>query len=85
MIKSLFAAAALAGMALSTAATAEPNDPVAATPPAANESAPTAAPKAEQKYCIVETLTGSRIRQKTCKTRGEWMKENSFDPLAPQG
>lgn len=84
MIKSLFAAAALAGLALSTAATAaDAKDRVAANAPAADAGAPTAAPaKAEPKYCLVDTVTGSRIPAKVCKTRSEWKKQG-FDPLNP--
>jgi hypothetical protein len=80
MIKSLFAAAALAGLALSTAATAaDAKDPVAAADPA---PAIAATPKAEPKYCVVDTLTGSRVPTKVCKTRSEWKKQG-FDPLNP--
>jgi len=43
-----------------------------------------AEPKPEQKtYCIVDTVTGSRIPQKICKTREAWMREDGFDPLNP--
>jgi hypothetical protein len=80
MIKSLFAAAALAGLAFSTAATAK--DPVAPGAPAA-EATPAAAPaKAEPKYCIVDTISGSRMPTKVCKTRSEWKKQG-VDPLNP--
>ncbi|TPG54967.1 hypothetical protein [Sphingomonas glacialis] len=33
------------------------------------------------RYCIVETITGSRIPHKTCRTRAQWIDEG-FDPLA---
>ncbi|WP_394653042.1 hypothetical protein [uncultured Sphingomonas sp.] len=41
-------------------------------------------PKTVQKptlYCIRDTVTGSRIPRKSCKTRVEWMAQG-FDPLA---
>ena len=33
------------------------------------------------KYCVVDTLVGSHIPQKTCLTRKEWLAQG-FDPLA---
>ncbi len=82
MIKFPFAAAALAGLAFSTAATvADAKDPVIA-----NAVAPDAvAPSPERRYCVITTPTGTRIPKKTCKTRIEWQKEDGFDPLNPQG
>jgi hypothetical protein len=44
---------------------------------------PTAAPSPQTKYCIVDTVTGSRIAIKVCKTRDAWMREDGFDPLKP--
>ncbi len=44
---------------------------------------PTAAPSPQTKYCVVDTVTGSRIAQKICKTRDAWMREDGFDPLNP--
>jgi hypothetical protein len=84
MIKSLFAATALAGLALSTAATAaDAKDRIAGSAPVADAAAPAAAPaRAEPRYCIVDTVTGSRIPTKVCKTRSEWKKQG-FDPLNP--
>jgi hypothetical protein len=38
-------------------------------------------PKAEQRFCVVSDVTGSRIAHKVCKTRKEWLAED-FDPLA---
>jgi hypothetical protein len=56
--------------------------------PAANAAlqanvTPTAAPSPQTKYCIVDTITGSRITKKVCKTRDAWMHEDGFDPLNP--
>lgn len=39
-----------------------------------------AAPSPERRYCVVDTLTGSRVQHKVCKTRKEWLDEG-FDPL----
>lgn len=33
-----------------------------------------------QRYCVVNTPTGSHIQRKTCKTRPDWLAEG-FDPL----
>lgn len=83
MIKFLtFAATALTGLALSSGAIAGmPKDVPApeATAPATDTAAQPAAK--EQKYCVRDTTTGSRIPLKVCKTRKEW-KAEGFDPLA---
>ena len=57
--------------------------PAAAPTTEAPQAAPTGARVAtsKTKYCIVDTVTGSRIPVKTCKTRGEWL-DRGFDPLA---
>ena len=71
---------------------------VAASPVIAGETRPAPAPTTEAsqtaaasarvapsktKYCIVESVTGSRIPVKTCATRDEWLGRG-FDPLAAQ-
>lgn len=33
-----------------------------------------------QRYCIVDTPTGTRIAHRVCKTRADWLDEG-FDPL----
>lgn len=38
-------------------------------------------PKASQKYCVNEAVTGSRVPTKVCKTRSEWIQEEGFDPI----
>jgi hypothetical protein len=82
MMKSIaFASTALFGLALATgAAAADSKDSVtpgvAATPAAQPEKGRAADPK----ICVVDTLTGSRIAKKVCKTRSEWMVEG-VDPL----
>lgn len=40
------------------------------------------AAKEAKKYCVVDTLSGSRIARKVCLTRDDWMKRG-FDPLNP--
>jgi len=47
----------------------------------AARATPTATPSPQTKYCMVDTVTGSRIPQKICKTRDAWMREDGFDPL----
>jgi hypothetical protein len=50
----------------------------------ATRATPAAEPAAQQKtYCIVDTLTGSRISRKICKTREAWIRDEGFDPLNP--
>ena len=43
---------------------------------------PTASPKQEQRYCVIDDITGSRLPVKTCLTRKEWLARG-FDPLNP--
>ncbi|MCA1199979.1 hypothetical protein K9B35_18595 [Sphingomonas sp. R647] len=50
--------------------------------PASSAEAP--APKANTRYCVSETTTGSRLPRKTCKTRADWIADDNFDPLAQQ-
>jgi hypothetical protein len=49
----------------------------------ATRATPAAEPTPQPKYCVVDTVTGSRIPQKICKTREAWMREDGFDPLNP--
>jgi hypothetical protein len=46
--------------------------------------APKAAAKIEKadRYCVVETPTGSHRRQKICRTRAEWIARSGMDPAA---
>ncbi|WP_426257862.1 hypothetical protein [Sphingomonas sp. DC1600-2] len=37
-----------------------------------------------RKYCVVDTVTGSRLSHKVCKTRQDWISQDGFDPLAKQ-
>ena len=64
-----FAAVALA--AAPGVATAQTTEVAAAAAQTAVVQPAQAAPA--KRYCIVETPTGSRIPQKTCKTRDEWL------------
>jgi predicted secreted protein len=49
---------------------------VAASAPAADRApadAPSAAPTTRpQRYCITDTITGSRVPRKVCQTREQW-------------
>lgn len=80
-----FTAGVIAIAALTTIAgsaqAAGPTPKVDASP-AANAT-PTAAPSPQTKYCIVDTVTGTRIAKRVCKTRDAWMREVGFDPLKP--
>jgi hypothetical protein len=70
----------IATLALGTVAVpaTDPETPVAAVAPA---SLPTPTVSAKTRYCVVDTLTGSRIPRRACKTRAEWL-ERGFDPAA---
>lgn len=35
-----------------------------------------------RRYCVIDSMTGSRIPKKICMTRKEWLGRG-FDPLAP--
>lgn len=58
--------------------------PVAADsqPVGSTQRAPTQ--NTAQKYCVVDTVTGSRLAHKVCKTRQDWISQDGFDPLAKQ-
>ena len=84
MIKTLmtgFATIAALTM-IAGSAQAAGREPDSGKAPAARAT-PTAAPSTQTKYCVVDTVTGSRIPQKVCKTRAAWMREDGFDPLNP--
>ena len=84
MMKAILAAttgfAALTLVAGPAAATGR--EPASDAKPAARAT-PTADASTQKKYCIVDTITGSRLAQKVCKTRDAWMREDGFDPLNP--
>ena len=62
-------------------ASANGKEPVSDAKPA-QRATPAATASSEKQYCIVDTITGSRISRKVCKTRDAWMREG-FDPLNP--
>ena len=37
---------------------------------------------AATRYCVITSVTGTRIPVKTCKTRANWIADDDFDPLA---
>lgn len=57
------------------ASAAEQNGSAATVAAAAAAPAAAASPAAEKKYCIVESLTGSRMPKKVCKTKTEWQQD----------
>lgn len=71
-----FAAAAIL-IAVPALAETKPGTP---TPAAGAETAEQAVK--DKRYCIQQSLTGSRLAKKICKTRAEWMNDDGFDPLA---
>jgi hypothetical protein len=82
MIKTMitgFVTAAALTMIAGSAQAAEPRTAGDAAPAA--RATPTAESTAQPKYCVVDTITGSRIERKICKTREAWMREDGFDPL----
>lgn len=73
--------AAIAGFVMTAGlASATPRDPDASPTPAATSTAKPA--KAEPRYCIEDTLTGTRIAKRVCKTATEWRAEG-VEPLNP--
>ncbi|WP_242137676.1 hypothetical protein [Sphingomonas sp. TREG-RG-20F-R18-01] len=61
---------------------AKPDGGAAApTAVSSNASSQTADASNPQRYCIVDTPTGSHIVYRTCKTRAQWLAEG-FDPTA---
>ncbi len=50
--------------------------------PVAQPVATTTATATAKQYCVRATSTGSRMTQKVCRTRKDWMARG-FDPLAP--
>ena len=70
----LIASAALLAGATTVPALAAPRtaEPPAATAPATDMPSHVAKPT---RYCVVETLVGSRIPTKVCKTRDEWLDQ----------
>ena len=51
--------------------------PVADQPRQTSESGA----RAEQKICVVDVVTGSRIPRRSCKTRAQWIAATGIDPL----
>jgi hypothetical protein len=76
MIKLLVpATTALLLLATSTPGMASRTNAGNETASAPGASAPTTAQPQEKRYCIVDTITGSRVPVKVCKTRKEWQAE----------
>ena len=85
MIKTVIFAVSGALIAAASPALADtaraPAEPATTASSAAPVQAPTAKPARAQRYCVSETLTGSRLPQKVCQTRKQWL-DQGFDPLA---
>ena len=77
----------MAGTAFAEPARAANTAAVVIPGASANTTTPgTSAPKEQngaRRYCIVDTVTGSRIPVKECRTRADWLKQG-FDPLDPK-
>jgi hypothetical protein len=71
---------ALTATALLFAGAASASPKARATTPAA-QPAPDAS--MQQRYCVVDTITGSILPQKVCKTRGDWIAQG-WDPAKRQ-
>ncbi|TGX55619.1 hypothetical protein E5A73_00305 [Sphingomonas gei] len=71
------AAAMIAAVVLVASATAPAY--AAVDPTTEAPKAPAKAEKADR-YCVVETPTGSHRRQKVCRTRAEWIARSGVDP-----
>jgi hypothetical protein len=84
MIKTMMTGFAAVAALTMVAGSAQATDsrPASDAPPAARATPAAEATPEQKKYCIVDTLTGSRIAQKICKTREAWLREG-FDPLNP--
>jgi len=76
-----FITAAAATLIVATAAPAMARDTAVPAPAPSTEAS---APKAEKRYCVDASSTGSRLPKKVCKTRADWIADDNFDPLAPQ-
>ena len=75
------AAAMIAAAVLVASATAPAYaavDPTADAP----KSAAVAKPEKSQKICVADTLTGTRMPKKICRTRAEWIARTGSDPLS---
>ncbi|AQR75749.1 hypothetical protein BXU08_07400 [Sphingomonas sp. LM7] len=69
----MIAAAVLVAGATAPAYAADPTT-------GAGSAAPAKVEKSER-YCVVETPTGSHRRQKICRTRAEWIARTGHDPV----
>jgi hypothetical protein len=70
----MIAAAVLVAGATSPARAADPTT-------GAGTAAPAAKVEKAERYCVVETPTGSHRRQKICRTRAEWIARTGHDPV----
>jgi hypothetical protein len=55
-------------------------------PAYAADPAPMPKPRSQaQKVCVQGSLTGTRLPRTVCKTRGEWLSQDGYDPSASHG
>lgn len=74
---------ALAAAAALTAGTVAPAAAASDPKPAAQTKSETATPTAKEdkrRYCIEETIVGSRIPKRACRTRSAWIALTGVDP-----
>jgi hypothetical protein len=80
----LLTTVAVLSIATSPVIAAETRPATAPTTTAAPQAADaTRVATSAKKYCVVDSITGSRIARKICKTRDAWL-DQGFDPLAKQ-
>jgi hypothetical protein len=78
MFTGLAVAVIAAGLSAPASAETKPG-----TPAPAQAQAEKAKPVKDKIYCVKGEVTGSRLLQKDCRTRAEWLQEG-FDPLDPK-
>lgn len=85
MIKTVIFAVSGALIAAASPAFADggraPAEPASTTSTTALVQAPSAKPATAKRYCVIDSVTGSRLPHKTCQTREQWL-DQGFDPLA---
>lgn len=69
MYSTLIALATAAATLVAVPAFAATSD----TPVVLASAAPIAQPRATQRYCVVDVMTGSRIARRECKTLDKWL------------
>ena len=68
---------------LAAAAAAISPAPTLDAPVAPASTGPAQAADRPQRYCVIDSITGSMISRRICQTREQWLAQG-FDPLAPR-